>query len=238
MGLTNVLRDLRDHVAGVAVHGATSAKTAGRIIIRDADGRAKVIDPAAADDIATKGYADGIMDTERTARFNADDTLWGSLNGVAASLAAETAAREAGDGYLQDAINAKAAGLSGELWISPDSSTLGSFLTARVIKNDGATVMEPGFRTDVYVDGKKSSSWNGVKVYCTYGGSLPSAYSFFNSDVNGNRFPAVWLNRGMGAVYPPQYVFTCGYSVEQWKASPYYPDTIQDNSIWFVKRMA
>ncbi|NPV30490.1 MAG: hypothetical protein HPY58_12750 [Firmicutes bacterium] len=46
------------HAALTATHGATSAATANRIILRDASGRAKVAAPVASDDIATKGYVD------------------------------------------------------------------------------------------------------------------------------------------------------------------------------------
>ncbi len=46
------VRDYIDNVAGV------SAATASALIRRDASGRAKVADPAAASDIATKGYVD------------------------------------------------------------------------------------------------------------------------------------------------------------------------------------
>lgn len=47
-------QDLTDHVADGAAHGATPAATAGMIIARDANGRAKVADPAADDDIVNK----------------------------------------------------------------------------------------------------------------------------------------------------------------------------------------
>ncbi len=43
---------LNSHVAATNVHGATSAATASRLIIRDATGRAKVAAPASSDDIA------------------------------------------------------------------------------------------------------------------------------------------------------------------------------------------
>ncbi len=49
------------HAGATSVHGATSAPTAGRIIARDASGRAQVADPSVAEDVATKGYVDGSM---------------------------------------------------------------------------------------------------------------------------------------------------------------------------------
>ncbi|MFB9279953.1 hypothetical protein [Cohnella cellulosilytica] len=44
--------ELDAHANATGVHGATSAATASRLIIRDAAGRAKVAAPAASDDIA------------------------------------------------------------------------------------------------------------------------------------------------------------------------------------------
>lgn len=46
---------------GSGVHGATDAATAGRIVIRDASGRAKVASPSADADIANKGYVTGVV---------------------------------------------------------------------------------------------------------------------------------------------------------------------------------
>jgi hypothetical protein len=50
------------HAAGTNVHGATSAATANRIMLRDANGRAKVAAPAASDDIARKDTVDAKFD--------------------------------------------------------------------------------------------------------------------------------------------------------------------------------
>ena len=44
--------ELDAHVNAASVHGATSAATAGRLIIRDSNGRAKVAAPVANDDVA------------------------------------------------------------------------------------------------------------------------------------------------------------------------------------------
>jgi hypothetical protein len=48
------------HAALTNPHAATSAATASRLVLRDAAGRAQVVAPSAANDIATKGYADGV----------------------------------------------------------------------------------------------------------------------------------------------------------------------------------
>lgn len=52
------LKAAKTHMDGTAEHGATSAATANRIILRDGSGRAKVGAPAAADDIARKDTVD------------------------------------------------------------------------------------------------------------------------------------------------------------------------------------
>lgn len=50
-----------NHAALTAVHGATPAATPSRIIIRDQNGRAKIVAPAADDDIANKAYVDAVQ---------------------------------------------------------------------------------------------------------------------------------------------------------------------------------
>lgn len=54
---TNLTSHTNNQAAGV--HGATSAATAGKIMIRDSAGRAQVASPSAANDIANKSYVDG-----------------------------------------------------------------------------------------------------------------------------------------------------------------------------------
>lgn len=49
------------HLANSAAHNATSAATASRIMARDANGRAKVAAPSAADDIARKDTVDAVI---------------------------------------------------------------------------------------------------------------------------------------------------------------------------------
>lgn len=49
------------HSGGTIVHGATSAATASRIVLRDSNGRAKVAAPSAADDIARKDTVDTVQ---------------------------------------------------------------------------------------------------------------------------------------------------------------------------------
>ena len=60
------------------IHGAVSAATASKIIIRDAAGRAKVAAPSAADDIALLSN----VTAEATARSNADAALGVLITGL------------------------------------------------------------------------------------------------------------------------------------------------------------
>lgn len=53
--------ELATHTGGAAVHNATSAATADRLVLRDAAGRAKVASPSASTDIATKAYVDAVI---------------------------------------------------------------------------------------------------------------------------------------------------------------------------------
>jgi len=52
--------DLAAHIAATSAHGATSSATAGRLILRDANGRAQVATPVDAGDIARKDYVDAV----------------------------------------------------------------------------------------------------------------------------------------------------------------------------------
>ncbi|HLO11492.1 MAG TPA: hypothetical protein VK190_04485 [Pseudoneobacillus sp.] len=52
---------LSTHTADGAAHGATSAATASKIMMRDASGRAKVAAPSASDDIARKDTVDAVQ---------------------------------------------------------------------------------------------------------------------------------------------------------------------------------
>jgi hypothetical protein len=54
---------LVDHLYSPVAHGSTPENMEGRIVRRDAEGRAKVSDPEDDDDIATKGYVDSKANT-------------------------------------------------------------------------------------------------------------------------------------------------------------------------------
>ena len=70
---------LKAHVdATTGIHGAVSAATASKIIIRDAAGRAKVAAPSAEDDIALKSN----VTAEAAARSGADTALGVLITGL------------------------------------------------------------------------------------------------------------------------------------------------------------
>lgn len=73
---TATLQDLSDHAAETDVHGATSAPTPDRIIMRDAAGRAQIVAPSAAADIARKDTVDA---------HAAETAVHGATSGATAS---------------------------------------------------------------------------------------------------------------------------------------------------------
>ncbi|MDR1241738.1 MAG: hypothetical protein LBM00_02980 [Deltaproteobacteria bacterium] len=71
MSLPRILQQLRDHIAAFNAHGAASAAAAGRLILRDANGRAKVSAPAEDYDLAVKKtVTDGDAATLAAANVN------------------------------------------------------------------------------------------------------------------------------------------------------------------------
>lgn len=63
---------ISSHVAAQTAHGSTSAATAGKIMQRDANGRAKVAAPIATDDIARKAEVDVVQTNLDTHEADAD----------------------------------------------------------------------------------------------------------------------------------------------------------------------
>lgn len=68
-------QDLNAHTAATDAHGATSAATPSRIVLRDAAGRFKAANPAAADDVATKATVDAAIAALVNGAPGALDTL-------------------------------------------------------------------------------------------------------------------------------------------------------------------
>jgi hypothetical protein len=75
--LGSVRADLAAHVAATAVHSATNAATANRIVMRDASGRAQVANPSASADIATKSYVDTAVSGVSTTPGASGVGFWG-----------------------------------------------------------------------------------------------------------------------------------------------------------------
>ena len=76
------------------IHGATSAATASKIMIRDAAGRAKVAAPSAADDIAQKGTVDAVQNSLSNGMLRPKNTMF-AISGSEDSLAKESTANPA-----------------------------------------------------------------------------------------------------------------------------------------------
>ena len=79
-----------NHAAETAPHSATSAATASRIVMRDANGRAKVAAPAASDDIARKNEVDAVQTNLQT-----HDGLTTAHGATSAATASRIAIRDA-----------------------------------------------------------------------------------------------------------------------------------------------
>ena len=62
---------LNNHANAASAHGAVSTATASRIIMRDSAGRAQVQDPAAALDIANRGWVEGFAPAQAQSAWNA-----------------------------------------------------------------------------------------------------------------------------------------------------------------------
>ena len=79
------------------IHGAVSAATASKILIRDAAGRAKVVAPAAEDDIALKSN----VTAEAAARVAADGVLQTQIDGLPAAYMPIAGGTFTGKAYAQ-----------------------------------------------------------------------------------------------------------------------------------------
>ncbi len=101
--------ELDGHTAATSPHSSTAAATAARLVLRDAAGRAKFADPAAAQDAATKAYleAQAVLKSLVDA---AGDLLVGSADNALARLA------KGADG---DVLQMVAGSLA---WAAPSSS--------------------------------------------------------------------------------------------------------------------
>ncbi|PYI52556.1 hypothetical protein [Paenibacillus flagellatus] len=125
--------DLTDHRNATQVHGATSDAIAGRLIMRDAAGRAKVAAPTAADDIARKAEVDAAMTVASNAQAAADAAFQSASSGKNAVAAAITGMGQTASG--SDTFTQLASKISS---ISKDATaTAGEVLTGKTFYQGG-----------------------------------------------------------------------------------------------------
>ncbi|CAH1212338.1 hypothetical protein PAECIP111893_03522 [Paenibacillus plantiphilus] len=161
--LDEKLSELDEHVSAADGHGATSAATAGRIALRDANGRFKVGAPSAADDVATKGYVD--TEDANMAKTNIDNHFSASQS-VGGTLTAEM-------------VYAVRAGLPLQvLWNTLDNVALRSSVNAGFynLQNVPTNNIAGGFYNDLLkipVDGSEMYTGAGHKVW--HEGNAPSS---------------------------------------------------------------
>jgi hypothetical protein len=119
--------DLAAHAAATAPHAAASAATANRLVLRDSSGRAKVAEPAAAADIATKGYIDTALVNFQGGASSADLTRHIDATAVHGAVPAPTAnrlmARDAA-GRAQVADPAAAADISTKKYVDDTAAAI------------------------------------------------------------------------------------------------------------------
>lgn len=122
------------HENATSVHGATSAATANRIIMRDAQGRAKVAAPAAADDIARKAEIDAVQ-----ADLNSHKGSGGSAHAVATTSTA---------GFMSAADKAKLDGIASGAEVNQNA-----FSSIQVQNSSGSAKFthSADSKTDTYV---------------------------------------------------------------------------------------
>jgi hypothetical protein len=125
----------RDYIAQGA--GATDAATASKVIKRDANGRAKVADPAVASDIATKGYADALgnpaLAPNTIVRRNADNRF-----NVGTPTGADNATPKS---YVDAAVDGVIDWAEADLvHVSGDTMTGQLYLPNSVAATDGYTI--------------------------------------------------------------------------------------------------
>lgn len=187
----------RDYIAQGA--GATDAATAGKVIKRDINGRAKVADPAVASDIATKGYADALgnpaLQPNSIVRRNADNRF-----NVGTPTGSDNATPK---GYVDDAVDGVIAWADADLvHRSGDTMTGQLYLPNSVAATDGYTI--------AYINGNGRVSR----------GASSERFKKYISDIDpaslGDLFPQLrrWQMRSGDGVW--RY----GYTAEQLAADP------------------
>lgn len=143
--------DLSAHTAlTAAAHGATSAATASTLMARDANGRAKVAAPAAADDIARKDTVDAVQ--------NNLDTLLADIVTVATP---NKILKLNGIGKLPASITGDAVTVSG---YSPSTTPAAN----KIPVTDGTGKIPSGFLSATSAEGSFTDTTTSIPANSTY----------------------------------------------------------------------
>lgn len=239
---------LAAHLADYAGHGADSAATANRIILRDAAGRAKVATPSAVDDIARKDNVDAVQ-TNLTNHQNDTTTVHGATSAATANKIiirdaagrAKVAAPSAIDDIARkDTVDAVQTNLNAHLADTAPHSATSAATADRIILRDAAgraKVAAPSASDDIArkqeVDAKVSKvgdTMTGaltlpsivVSTTALNGNSAPSTYqdgfSYFSVSNDGT-WPAsygVVFTTRIGSVRCMQVFWEAGGGYGQW----------------------
>ncbi|MGF9711613.1 hypothetical protein [Paenibacillus naphthalenovorans] len=172
--------DLDDHTAATTgIHGATSAATPNAIMQRDANGRAKVAAPVAADDIARKAEVDAVATVANAAlpasSYTAADVLSKikTVDGAGSGLDADTVrgyvpVNKAGDTITGDfTVNGAIRTRNGlDLIFIGDDAVIEDFDTANSIRIKGR--QNPTI-ADIYLGTSNNRVWHTGMLRTTNG---------------------------------------------------------------------
>lgn len=147
------------HEDATSVHGATSAATANRLILRDGSGRARVANPSHAQDIANKGYVDSQVasvpggtvtsvsgGTDLTGSVTTSGSISHSNSGVSAGTYSLATITVNARGHVTSASSGSAiTNVSGTSPVSVSSSG-----STRTVSMSSATSSRHGYMTSTY----------------------------------------------------------------------------------------
>lgn len=179
---------------------ATSANTASRLMIRDAGGRAQVVSPAVAADIANKGYVDAIVGGAAAPVVTADNnglatpSMLSRTNEVGAASTGATAGRlvvRDAAGRAQFAAPSSTGDAANKSYVDTQIQThrhdaghitTGVFSSARlpVVSSTQNGVMVAADKA--FLDGASSSAIGGSLAIRNTGGTLSVAYPSSSGD--------------------------------------------------------
>lgn len=209
------LEAAKSHMDAVSAHGATSTATASRIMMRDASGRAQVVAPSAAADIANKGYVDGAVSgiavPDASTSVKGKVQLSSAVNSTSEALAATSASVKA-------AYDRGSAGVSAAATAQSTASSAQARATAALPKDGSEPMTGPlliyGFGTNGLTSGNgdmASYTAHNFRLHGHYGmgmetydGSVNGYYDFRAGKwdvkdgyyVNGTKIPQMRENNG------------------------------------------